>query len=63
MYNAKNVEKEDTGMLIVGKIKGKRRTTTLTESLWDPHSVDKLNKMTRKKIENNGRETELCHHR
>ena len=50
-------------MLIVGKIKGKIKTMTLTESLWDPHSVDKLNKMTRKKIENNGRETELCHHR
>ena len=57
--NSTTVEKEDTGKLIVGRIKGKIKTMTSTTSLWEPHSVEKSKKMTRKNITNNSREKEV----
>ena len=52
--NATPVEKEATGLLIVGRRKEKRKTMILTTSSWEPHFVEKYKNITMNKISNNG---------
>ena len=52
--NETTVEKEDTGRLIVGPRKVKRKTMKSKTSLWEPHYVDKYKKTTRNNILKNG---------
>ena len=59
--NATTLEKEDTGLLIVGLRKGKINIMTLTTSLWEPHSVENFKNTTTKKIMNNVWETAVCY--
>ena len=54
MGNAINVEKEATGMLIVGQRKKNRKTMTLPNSLWEPDYVETLKKKRMKKMLKNG---------
>ena len=48
-------------MLAVGKGKENINKVTPTTSLWDPHCVEKFNKITMKKILENGWDTEVNH--
>ena len=54
MGNITTVEKEATGMLIVGQIKKNRKTMTLPNSLWEPDYVETLKKKRMMNMLKNG---------
>ena len=52
--NATTVEKEVTGLMVVGQRKEKINTITSTTYFWEPHSMENSKNRKTKKILNNG---------